>query len=215
VDLSNLEWARDKVMMGAERRSMIMTDEEKKNTAYHEAGHALMGCLLAKADPVHKVTIVPRGPALGLTSFLPREEMHTHDREYLRERIMVAMGGRAAEDLVFGEITTGASNDIQQATRIAWNMVTQWGMSDAIGPIHLSGGDEQFVLGRDIGVERVYGEDTAEIVDQEVQRIVRSNYEQAKSLLATHIDKLHQLAKRLLEVETVEGDELRALLSPA
>src|SRR5262249_39620397 len=124
VDQHDLEWARDKVMMGPERRSLGMTEDEKRTTAYHEAGHAIVGSLIPKADPVHKVTIVPRGPALGVTSFLPQEEVHNHDRDYLYARIMVAMGGRAAEEIIFGEITTGASNDIQQATKLAWSMVT-------------------------------------------------------------------------------------------
>ncbi len=215
VDQVDLEWARDKVMMGPERRSMIMTEDEKRNTAYHEAGHALVGCLIPKADPVHKVTIVPRGPALGLTSFLPQEEVHNHDRDYLTARIMVAMGGRAAEELIFGDITTGAGNDIQQATSIARNMVMQWGMSDAVGPINLSPGDEQYFLGRDIGVERPYGEDTAEQVDKEVHRILQSCYDKTKQLLQQHADKLHQLAKRLIEIETVDADEIRTMLAPA
>jgi cell division protease FtsH len=215
VDQSDLEWARDKVMMGPERRSMAMTEEEKRNTAYHEAGHALIGCLMPKADPVHKVTIVPRGPALGLTSFLPQEEVHNYDRDYMVARIMVAMGGRAAEDLVFGDITTGAGNDIQQATLIARNMVTQWGMSDSVGPIYLSPGDEQYFLGRDIGVERPFGEDTAEQVDVEVHHILQTCYDRTKALLQQNLDKLHQLAKRLIEVETVDADEIRGMLTPA
>jgi cell division protease FtsH len=215
VESSDLEWARDKVLMGPERLSMVMSDAEKRNTAYHEAGHALVGCLLPKADPVHKVTIVPRGPALGLTSFLPKEELHNQDRDYLLARIMVAMGGRAAEELVFGDITTGAGNDIQQATSIARNMVTQWGMSEAVGPLHLTGGDEQYFLGRDIGVERPFGEDTAEQVDREVHRILQSSYDKTKSLLQANLDKLHELAKRLIETETVEAEEIRSMLTPA
>jgi len=214
VELKDLEWARDKVMMGPERRSMLMTDAEKRNTAYHEAGHAIVGSLLPKSDPVHKVTIVPRGQALGVTSFLPKEEIHNHDRDYLLASIMVAMGGRAAEELIFGEqaITTGAGNDIQKATQTARHMVTQWGMSEAIGPITLDLGEEQHFLGRDIGLERPYGEDTAELIDQEINDILKACYQKAKSLLSDNIDKLHTLAKRLLEHETVEGDELRALL---
>ena len=214
VELKDLEWARDKVLMGPERRSMLMTDAEKRNTAYHEAGHAIVGSLVPKADPVHKVTIVPRGQALGVTSFLPQEEVHNHDRDYLLASIMVAMGGRAAEELIFGEesITTGAGNDIQKATQTARNMVTQWGMSEAIGPITLDLGEEQHFLGRDIGLERPYGEDTAELIDQEINEILKACYKKAKGLLSDNIDKLHTLAKRLLEHETVEGDELRALL---
>ena len=215
VELSDLEFARDKVMMGPERRSMLMSEAEKRSTAYHEAGHALVGALLPKADPVHKVTIVPRGSALGLTSFLPREELHFHDREYLIARIMVAMGGRAAEEVVFGQITTGASNDIQEATDTARKMVTQWGMSEKIGPITLGSGTEQHFLGRDIGLEREYGEDTADLVDQEVERILNSSYAKAKALLVENVEHLHHLAKKLIENETVAGEELQALLNPA
>ncbi len=176
-----------------------------------------MGSLLRKADPVHKVTIVPRGQALGLTSFLPQEELHNHDREYLMASIMVAMGGRAAEELIFGEerVTTGAGNDIQRATQIARSMVTQWGMSEAIGPITLDTGEEQHFLGRDIGLDRPYGEDTAELIDQEVNEILKSCYGKARTLLTEHLDNLHTLAKRLIDHETVEGDELRSLLGAA
>ena len=215
VELSDLEFARDKVMMGPERRSMLMTEAEKRSTAYHEAGHALVGALLPKADPVHKVTIVPRGSALGMTAFLPREELHYHDRDYLIARIMVAMGGRAAEEVVFGEITTGASNDIQEATETARKMVTQWGMSEKIGPITLGSGSELHFLGRDIGLEREYGEDTAALVDQEVEQILNSSYAKAKALLVENVEYLHQLAKKLIENETVAGEELQALLKPA
>ncbi len=214
VMLEDLEWARDKVLMGPERRTMVMTEKEKNNTAYHEAGHAIVGSLLPKSDPVHKVTIVPRGQALGMTSFMPQEELHNQDREYLIASITVAMGGRAAEELIFGEaaVTTGAGDDFKKATKVARNMVTQWGMSEVIGPVTLAAGDEQHFLGRDIGLDRKYGEDTAELIDQEVHKILKFGYQKAKSLLSDHIDKLHALAKRLIEYETVDGDYLRALL---
>ncbi|MCZ6843083.1 MAG: ATP-dependent zinc metalloprotease FtsH [SAR324 cluster bacterium] len=214
VTLEDMEWARDKVMMGPERRSMLMSDEEKRNTAYHEAGHALVGAYLEKADPVHKVTIVPRGQSLGLTSFLPQEEMHTQDRDYLLAKIMVAMGGRAAEELILSQVSTGAANDIQQATKIANKMVTEWGMSEVVGPITLSTGSEQHFLGRDIGIDREYSEDTADIIDMEVHEIVHSSYDKAKAILSEHIDKLHQLAKLLIDQETVEAAEVYALVSP-
>ena len=214
IQLEDLEWARDKVLMGPERKSMIMTEQEKRNTAYHEAGHALVGALLPHTDPVHKITIVPRGQALGLTSFLPTEDVHNHDREYLTNRIAVAMGGRAAEELVFGEITTGAGNDIQQATLTARNMVTQWGMSDAIGPITLGTGEQQHFLGRDIGMDREYGEELAELIDEEVHSIVFGAYERARSLLRDNLKLLHQIAQELIKNETVEGDDLRGLLQP-
>jgi cell division protease FtsH len=215
VELADLEWARDKVMLGPERKSMIMTDSEKRNTAYHEAGHALVGALTPKADPVHKVTIVPRGQALGVTAFLPIEDVHNHDRDYLIARIMVAMGGRAAEELIFGEITTGAKDDIVNATRVARDMVCLYGMSEKLGPISLDHGDQQHFLGRDIGLERQFGEDTAQVVDEEVAKLVKGAYDRAKNLLTQHIDKLHALAKRLIEKETVDHDELAAILQPA
>ena len=215
VELSDLEWARDKVMMGPERRSMLMSDVEKRSTAYHEAGHALVGAYLEKADPVHKITIVPRGQALGLTSFLPREELHNHDQDYLLARIMVAMGGRAAEELALKDLSTGAGNDILQATQIASKMVTEWGMSKVIGPVTLTMGSEQHFLGRDIGMDREYGEDTAAIIDNEVHSIVQSGYDKAKAILSEHIDKLHALAKMLLDQETVNASELEALMKPA
>jgi cell division protease FtsH len=215
VDLSDLEWARDKVMIGPERKSMIMTDDEKRNTAYHEAGHALVGALTPKADPVHKITIVPRGQALGVTAFLPTEDVHNHDRDYLIARIMVAMGGRAAEELIFGQVTTGARDDIVSATRVARNMVCMYGMSDVLGPISLDPHEQQHFLGRDIGMERQFGEDTAEVVDEEIAKIVKGAYERAKRLLSENIDKLHTLAKRLIEKETVDHDELALILQPA
>ena len=172
-----------------------------------------MGASLDKADPVHKVTIVPRGPALGLTSFLPVEDVHNYDREYLEARLMVAMGGRAAEDLIFGEFTTGASNDIQQATQTATRMVTQFGMSKVLGPITLGAGSDQHFLGRDIGMDRDYGEDTAEVVDQEVSNLLNESYKKAKKILKDKIDVLHAVANKLIEEETVAGDELRAMLT--
>ncbi|MCZ6749404.1 MAG: ATP-dependent zinc metalloprotease FtsH [SAR324 cluster bacterium] len=212
---SDLEWARDKVMMGPERKSMIMSDEEKRNSAYHEAGHALVGALTPQADPVHKVTIVPRGEALGVTVFMPKEDVHNYDREYLVARIMVAMGGRAAEELIFGEITTGAKDDIVKATKVARDMVCLYGMSEVLGPINLDHGERQHFLGRDIGLDRQFGENTAEMVDEEVAQLVKSAYEKAKTLLADHMDQLHRLAKRLIEVETVDYDELTDMLQSA
>jgi cell division protease FtsH len=215
IEIGDLEWARDKVMMGPERKSMVMSDAEKRNTAYHEAGHAIVGALTPKSDPVHKITIVPRGQALGVTAFLPQEDRHNYDRGYLMARIMVAMGGRAAEELIFGEISTGAKDDIQRATKVARDMVTHYGMSEALGPVSLDPGEQQHFLGRDIGLERQYGEDTAEIVDEEVAKLVKGAYDLAKGLLSAHIDKLHALAKRLIDKETVEHDELLNLLQPA
>jgi len=214
VDLSDLEWARDKVMMGPERRSMMMSDTERNNTAYHEAGHALVGALLPKADPVHKVTIIPRGMALGLTATLPQEELHNHDKEYLLTRIAVAMGGRAAEELVFNDVSTGAQGDIESATRIARQMVCQFGMSERLGPVMLSDGETQHFLGRDMGQEPQYSENTAEIIDEEVAGLVKGAYEKAKTLLAANRDMLERLAKMLLDQETVNAEEMKQLVQP-
>ncbi len=211
VGLKHLEWARDKLLMGPERRSLIMTARERKNTAYHEAGHAIVGVLLDNVDAVHKVTIVPRGQALGLTSFLPQEEQHNYHKDYLLEKIVVAMGGRAAEELVFGERTSGASGDIIQATQTARKMVTAWGMS-RLGPLHLESTSKNVFLGRDIGVERPYGEKTAESVDEEVSKIIKSCYEKAKKLLSENMESLHTLAKNLIEKETIGSKELLQLL---
>ena len=212
VELEDLEWARDKVMMGPERRSMFITEDQKRNTAYHEAGHALVGALLEHTDPVHRITIIPRGQALGLTAFLPKEDAHNHSRKYLVNRIAVAMGGRAAEELIFGETSTGASNDIQQATDTARNMVTRYGMSESLGPITLASGEEQHFLGRDIGMEREYSEEVAEIIDSEVQSLLIGGYQKAKQVLQTHLKLLHSLANQLIEQETVEGEALRQMI---
>ncbi len=214
VALEHLEWARDKLLMGPERHSMVMTAKERKNTAYHEAGHAIVGGLLPRADDVHKVTIIPRGHCLGLTSFMPREELHNHDKEYLLESIVVAMGGRAAEELVFGEITTGAGGDIVQATRTARKMVTAWGMSK-LGPLHLENESQNMFLGRSINVERPYGEYTAECIDAEMNSILKSCYQKAKKLLSENLAVLHALAKRLMEKETVESEELLKIIKTA
>lgn len=213
VTLKELEWARDKVMMGPERRSMIVSEEERNTTAYHEAGHALLGALLPKADPVHKITIIPRGAAMGLTSFLPREDRHMRDQEYLLDNITVTMGGRAAEEIVFNERSTGASQDLQQATHIARNMVTQWGMSETIGPVNLGSEDQLHFLGRDIGGERLYGEETAEMIDEEVHRILKTCYLKACQVLREHLEVLHGLAKRLVDQETVNNEDLQNLIS--
>ena len=215
VDNEDLAWARDKVMMGPERKSMVISEAERRNTAYHEAGHALVGALTPEADPVHKVSIVPRGEALGVTAFLPKEDVHNHDRAYLIARLKVAMGGRAAEELVFGELTTGAKDDIINATKTARDMVCTYGMSEALGPVTLDSGGEQHFLGLDIGLERQFGEDTALVVDQEVAKLVQGAYDQAKELLSSNLDTFHALAKRLIEQETVDHDELQTILQPA
>ena len=212
LSLADFEWARDKVMMGPERRSMLMTEREKQTTAYHEAGHALVSVLLPKSDPIHKVTIVPRGRAMGLTAYLPENDVQSYDREFLTNRITIAMGGRAAEELIFKELTTGASNDIQQATDMARNMICRWGMSDKLGPIVLGSDDQQHVLGRDIGSEREYSEDTAVEIDKEMRSTIKTHYRKAKKLLKDNIKVLHEIAEVLIKEETIDGKRILELL---
>jgi cell division protease FtsH len=205
ITLTELEWARDKVLMGPERRSMVMSDKERRSTAYHEAGHALVAALLPASDPIHKVTIMPRGRALGVTAYLPENDNRSYDVEYLKSRVTIAMGGRAAEDLIFNELTTGASNDIQQATDTVRNMVCRWGMSDKLGPIVLGGEDNQNPY-MDSG--REFSEDTAIQIDEEMRLLVKSHYDQAKQLLNDNIDVLHRIANTLLEEETIDGQRI-------
>jgi cell division protease FtsH len=205
ITLAELEWARDKVLMGPERRSMVMSDKERRSTAYHEAGHALVAALLPASDPIHKVTIMPRGRALGVTAYLPENDNRSYDVEYLKSRVTIAMGGRAAEDLIFNELTTGASNDIQQATDTVRNMVCRWGMSDKLGPIVLGGEDNQNPY-MDSG--REFSEDTAIQIDEEMRLLVKSHYDQAKQLLNDNIDVLHRIANTLLEEETIDGQRI-------
>jgi cell division protease FtsH len=212
VTLAELEWARDKVMMGPERKSMVMSEDERKTTAYHEAGHALVSALLPNADPIHKVTIIPRGRALGVTAYLPENDKHSYDIEYLSNRITIAMGGRAAEEVIFDQLTTGASNDIQQATETVRNMICRWGMNNKFGPIVLGSDDQQSVMGQALGKEREYSEDTAEQIDTEMRDMVKSHYEQACQLLRDNLDTLHRIAHTLLEEETIEGGRIMEML---
>ena len=212
ITLAELEWARDKVMMGPERKSMVMSEDERKTTAYHEAGHALVSALLPNADPIHKVTIIPRGRALGVTAYLPENDNRSYDDEYLGNRITIAMGGRAAEEVIFDQLTTGASNDIQQATETVRNMICRWGMNNKLGPIVLGSDDQQSVMGQALGKEREYSEDTAEQIDTEMRDIVKSHYEQACQLLRDNLDTLHEIAHTLLEEETIEGGRIMEML---
>ncbi|MEN8231604.1 MAG: ATP-dependent zinc metalloprotease FtsH [Thermodesulfobacteriota bacterium] len=214
VTMQHLEEAKDKVMMGAERRSMIITDKEKKITAYHEAGHALVAILLPDTDPIHKVTIIPRGRALGLTQQLPIEEKHTHSKGYLINRICILLGGRAAESLVFDDITTGAGNDIEQATILARKMVCEWGMSD-MGPLTYGKKEEQIFLGREIAQHRDYSEDTAIHIDKEVKELVESANNTAQKLLADNIQILHEMANALLEMETIMQEDIQNIIDAA
>ena len=214
VTMAHLEQAKDKVMMGAERRSMIITDKEKKITAYHEAGHALVAILLPNTDPIHKVTIIPRGRALGLTQQLPLEDKYTHSKGYLINRICILLGGRAAESIVFDDITTGAGNDIEQATTLARKMVCEWGMSD-MGPLTYGKKEEQIFLGREIAQHRDYSEDTAIKIDREVKELVESSNNTARKLLTGNIDVLHDMATALLERETIVQEDIKKLLDKA
>jgi cell division protease FtsH len=212
VDMRDFEVAKDKVMMGAERRSMIISDEEKRNTAYHEAGHALVAKLLPGADPIHKVTIIPRGMALGLTQQLPIDEKHTYNKEYLLNNLAILFGGRVAEEVVLNHMTTGAGNDIEKATELARRMVCEWGMSERLGPMTFGKKEEEIFLGRDFTQKVDYSESTAIEIDTEVRRIIQESYLKAKDLLKTNIAILHRVAEKLLEREVLDGSEIDAIV---
>jgi cell division protease FtsH len=211
VTMNDFELAKDKVMMGAERRSMILTDEEKRNTAYHEAGHALVAAMMPHSDPVHKVTIIPRGQALGVTMQLPLDDKHTYTRDYLNSRLTILMGGRIAEEIFLDHMTTGAGNDIEQSTDLARQMVCEWGMS-SMGPLTFGKKEEQIFLGREIAQHRDYSEATAIRIDAEVSNLVKGAYEQAKQLITDNSDALTRIAEALLEREVLDGEDVRALL---
>jgi cell division protease FtsH len=210
VDMEDFEKAKDKVIMGAERRSIVMSDEEKKLTAYHEAGHAIVGLEVPGHDPVHKVTIIPRGRALGVTMFLPEGDRYNYTREYLESKISSLFGGRIAEELIFGEnkVTTGASNDIQKATEIARNMVTKWGLSEKVGPLTLGNDDEEVFLGHSITRHKEISEATSNVIDSEVRSIVDRNYQRAVNILKDNLEKLHSMAEALLKYETIGVEQI-------
>ena len=212
VEMLDLELAKDKVMMGAERRSMIISDEEKRNTAYHEAGHALVATLLPGADPIHKVTIIPRGMALGLTQQLPVDEMHNYPREYLLNNLVILFGGRVAEELVLEQVTTGAGNDIEKATDLVRRMVCEWGMSEKLGPMTFGKKEEEIFLGRDFTQKSDYSKNTAIEIDAEIRRIIQESYQRAKDLLTTNLRVLHKVAEKLLEKEVLDGSEIDAIV---
>ncbi|WP_183732632.1 ATP-dependent zinc metalloprotease FtsH [Desulfurispira natronophila] len=205
VRMMDFEDAKDRVTMGPERRSMALSEAEKRNTAYHEAGHAIVGKFLKGTDPVHKVTIIPRGRALGVTQFLPQDDKYSVDSEYLRKQISVLMGGRIAEELIMKHMTTGAGNDIERATDIARKMVCEWGMSQRLGPLSYGQKDEEIFLGKEITQHKNYSERTAEMVDQEIRSIVDHGYNVAREILETNTDILHDVSQRLLEDETIDG----------
>jgi len=212
VNMVDLELAKDKVMMGAERRSMLISDEEKRNTAYHEAGHALVAKLLPGADPIHKVTIIPRGMALGLTQQLPEEEKYTYPREYLLNNLVILFGGRVAEELVLEQVTTGAGNDIEKATDLVRRMVCEWGMSEKLGPMTFGKKEGEIFLGRDFTQKADYSKNTAVEIDAEIRRIIQESYHRAKDLLTTNLRLLHKVAETLLEKEVLDGSELDAIV---
>ncbi|ETX00148.1 MAG: ATP-dependent metalloprotease [Candidatus Entotheonella factor] len=215
VDMYDLEYAKDKVMMGVERRSMVISDKEKEVTAYHEAGHTLVAKMLPGTDPIHKVTIIPRGMALGVTQQLPTEEMHAYRREYLINNLAIYMGGRASEELIFKDPTTGAGNDIERATDLARKMVCEWGMSERMGPLAFGKQEEQIFLGREIAQHKDYSEVTAIAIDEEVKGLVSGGYETAKSILSSNIHVLHALAQALIEQEELSAEEIHQLVNEA
>jgi cell division protease FtsH len=212
VSMEDFEEAKDKVLMGPERKSMILSEEERRSIAYHEAGHAFVAKFTPGADPVHKVTIIPRGQALGLTQQLPQDDRHIYTKQYLLATITVLLGGRAAEELFLGHVTTGSGNDIERATEIARKMVSQWGMSERLGPLSFGRREEQVFLGKELVMHKDYSEKTAEEIDQEVKRIVEECYERAKKILQENAPKVEKLVQILLEKESLSGEELNQIL---
>ncbi len=212
VSMEDFEEAKDKVMMGMERKSLIISEEEKKITAYHEIGHVLVAKMLPEADPVHKVTIIPRGRALGVTTYLPVDEKHTYSKEYLEAMITYALGGRAAEKIVFKRFTTGAGNDIEKATNIARKMVCEWGMSEKLGPLSYGSKEEEIFLGREITRHKDYSERTAQEIDNEIKNIVMTCMNRAEKILSDNIDLLHKLSKELLEREILDSEEIEKII---
>ncbi len=212
IEMNDCDEAIDRVMVGPERKSIVMSQKEKEITAYHESGHAVIGGLTDKGDPIHKVTIIPRGMALGITWSLPEDDRHSQTKEELLATITRALGGRLAEEIQFKDVTTGASNDFEQATELARRMVTQYGMSDTLGPIQYGRGNHQVFLGRDLGEERNYSEEIASKIDAEVRRIIEGCYDRGRKLLGENWDKVERMVSSLLEYETVEADEVKAIL---
>ena len=212
VTMRDFEEAKDKVMMGTERKSMIISDKEKKITAYHEAGHVLVSKFTPESDPVHKVTIIPRGRALGVTTSLPMDEKHTYSKRYLEALLAMLFGGRIAEKLIFNELTTGAGNDIERATNLARKMVCEWGMSDKMGPISYGAKEEELFLGREVTKHRDYSEDTGKTIDEEVKKIIANAEKRATTILTDNIDKLHALSNVLLEREILDSEEIDKVL---
>ncbi|MEO0019594.1 MAG: cell division protein FtsH, partial [candidate division WOR-3 bacterium] len=212
VTMQDFEDAKDKVLMGVERRSLLIKDEEKRWIAYHEAGHALVSRLIPGTDPIHKVTIIPRGRALGVTQQLPLDDKRIYSREYCLNQLTVMLGGRAAEQIVFGDTSTGARDDIDRATTLARRMVTEWGMSEKVGPLTFGKGGEEIFLGRELGLHRTFSEETARLIDSEIKRFVDSQLERAHRLISENKEKLDALAKALLEKEVLTGADVDRIL---
>jgi cell division protease FtsH len=212
VDMEDFERAKDKIIMGAERRSIVMPEEERRNTAYHESGHAVVARLLPKTDPVHKVTIIPRGRALGVTMQLPEQDRYSMDKERILENIAVLFGGRVAEELFMGQMTTGASNDFERATEMARNMVMRWGMSEALGPMVYGENEGEVFLGRSVTVHKNVSDTTMQRVDAEIRRIIDEQYALARRLLEENRDKVEAMAKALLEWETIDADQINDIM---
>src|SRR5947208_16109137 len=213
VRMHDFEFAKDKVLMGSERRSMIISDHEKRVTAIHEAGHALLTVLLPHADPIHKVTIIPRGMALGLTQQLPADEKHNYSRDYLNDQIAILLGGRIAEEITMDSLTTGAGNDLERATELSRRMVCEWGMSENMGPLTFGKKEEQIFLGREIAQHQDYSEDTALKIDHEVKRFVTEAYTRANDILVQHKAKLIEMAEALLLRETLDAEQVRRIVA--
>jgi len=213
VDMHDFERAKDKIIMGAERRSIVMPEEERRNTAYHESGHAIVARLLPKTDPVHKVTIIPRGRALGVTMQLPTEDRYSMDRKHMLNLIAVLFGGRIAEELFMNQMTTGASNDFERATEIARNMVTRYGMSDELGPMVYGENEGEVFLGRSVTTQKNVSESTMQKVDEEIRKIIDGQYAVARKLLEDNRDKVEVMAKTLLEMETIDADQIDDIMA--
>ena len=214
VNMVEMEKAKDKIMMGSERRSIVMSEKEKEMTAYHESGHTIVGRLVPNHDPVYKVSIIPRGRALGVTMFLPEEDRYSNSKEQLESQISTLYGGRIAEELIYGEeaVTTGAANDIQRATELAHNMVTKWGLSDNMGPLSYGEDEGEVFLGRSVTQHKAVSDLTAKRIDEDVRALISRNYDRAETLLKDNIGKLHVMAKLLLKYETIDSDQIDAIM---
>ncbi|MCA1767279.1 MAG: ATP-dependent metalloprotease, partial [Idiomarina sp.] len=215
VSMEEFDKAKDKIMMGAERRSMVMTDDEKAMTAYHEAGHAIVGRLVPEHDPVYKVSIIPRGRALGVTMYLPEQDRVSHSKQHLESMISSLFGGRLAEAIIYGDdkVTTGASNDIERATEIAHKMVTQWGLSEKMGPLLYAEDENEVFLGRSVTQQKHMSDDTARAIDEEVKSFIDRNYQRAKKLLEENVDILHSMKDALVRYETIDADQIDDLMN--